>query len=188
MQTEAVERQEDAEKQQDSGGNHGRGTGGNWRRVTLNMWSHRFFKFYPRESYQSHGAHMGTRRFYAVPEINNPKRYNMNVNRKTMKMILTEANSLAPGVSRYPEYFEVEDIEVLGFHVNRLFMTGAITGIPYQPSGTNEPYFRIDGITEKGMNDLYTRRWALLNPVRCSLIGLSGALVGFLFKVCSLKG
>ena len=129
-----------------------------------------------------------SRRSYAVAEINNPKRYNMNVNRKTMKMILTKANSLTPGASRYPKSFKGADIQILGFHVNRLFMTGAITGIPYQPSGTNEPYFRIDGITEKGINELYTRRWALLNPVRCSLILLLVAVVGVLLKVWSPMG
>jgi len=129
-----------------------------------------------------------SRRSYAVTEINNPKRYNMNVNRKTMKMILTKANSLTPGASRYPESFNGEDIEILGFHVNRLFMTGAISGIPYQPSGTNKPYFRIDGITDKGINDLYTWRWEFLNPFRWSLFSRLIPAVGALLKAWSLIG
>lgn len=129
-----------------------------------------------------------SRRSYSVTEINNPKRYNMNVNRKTMKMILTKANSLAPGESRYPESFNGEDIELLGFHVNRLFMTGSITGIPYQPSETNKPYFRIDGITDKGINDLYTWRWEFLNPSRWALFSRLVAVVGALLKAWSLIG
>jgi hypothetical protein len=112
----------------------------------------------------------------------------MKVDRKTMKKILTEANNLTPGASRYPEHFEAENIEMLGFHVNRLFMTGAIMGIPYQPSGMNKPYFRIDGITDKGINDLYTWRWEFLNPVRCARFGLLVAVVGTLLKAWSLIG